>query len=184
MLTLSFLSPSPRCAFDSRAGPARLSLCTALASRTQSARRASPALAASQQNPPSRRPPPRDNAPGARPPQRSGGSAPGPSRTEPTRRPAVPRPAPPAPAKQQQPPAPPSPRPTPPSPQREQQPGAGPSGDRPGTGGIRVNKCFREFASRREADDYVERGRVTINGKVAVSGDRVRRGFVPSRTLS
>jgi 23S rRNA pseudouridine2604 synthase len=41
---------------------------------------------------------------------------------------------------------------------------------------VRINKCFREFASRREADRYVEDGRVMVNGIVAVSGQRVQPG--------
>jgi pseudouridine synthase len=39
-----------------------------------------------------------------------------------------------------------------------------------------VNKCFREFASRREADRLVEDGRVAVNGQPAVSGQRVFAG--------
>jgi len=40
---------------------------------------------------------------------------------------------------------------------------------------IRINKFFTEqgACSRREADDLVKAGRVTINGRVAVLGDRV-----------
>ncbi|KAL4532347.1 hypothetical protein Ndes2437B_g02755 [Nannochloris sp. 'desiccata'] len=44
------------------------------------------------------------------------------------------------------------------------------------TATVRINKCFREFASRREADRYVEDGRVMVNGVVAVSGQRVQPG--------
>jgi 23S rRNA pseudouridine2604 synthase len=43
---------------------------------------------------------------------------------------------------------------------------------------VRVNKCFRAFASRREADRYVEEGRVLLNGATAGAGDRVRPGDV------
>lgn len=50
--------------------------------------------------------------------------------------------------------------------------------------GVRVNKCFREFASRREADDFVERGRVSINGRVAAPGEKARRGALHSRETS
>ena len=45
-------------------------------------------------------------------------------------------------------------------------------------GGIRVNKCFRDFTSRRNADKLIESGRVTINGATASSGDRVVPGDV------
>lgn len=40
---------------------------------------------------------------------------------------------------------------------------------------IRINKFFTEqgACSRREADSFIEGGRVTINGRVAVLGDRV-----------
>jgi hypothetical protein len=31
--------------------------------------------------------------------------------------------------------------------------------------GVRVNKCFKEFASRRESDEFVREGRVKINGR-------------------
>lgn len=44
--------------------------------------------------------------------------------------------------------------------------------------GIRVNKCFKSFASRRESDVFIDEGRVTINGTVARPGDRVRQGDV------
>ena len=42
---------------------------------------------------------------------------------------------------------------------------------------IRINKFFTEhgICSRREADQRVEAGRVTINGIVATLGDRVSR---------
>jgi pseudouridine synthase len=46
------------------------------------------------------------------------------------------------------------------------------------TEGIRVNKCFRDFTSRRNADKLIESGRVTINGATASSGDRVVPGDV------
>ncbi len=40
---------------------------------------------------------------------------------------------------------------------------------------IRINKYFSEtgICSRREADKFIEQKRITINGKVAVMGDRV-----------
>lgn len=40
---------------------------------------------------------------------------------------------------------------------------------------IRINKYIADsgFCSRREADTYIEQGKVTINGKIAVLGDRV-----------
>lgn len=44
--------------------------------------------------------------------------------------------------------------------------------------GIRINKCFKSFASRRMSDDYVNNGCVTINDRVARPGDRVRVGDV------
>ena len=37
-------------------------------------------------------------------------------------------------------------------------------------------QCFREHYSRREADDFVERGRVTVNGRVATPGQKVSVG--------
>jgi hypothetical protein len=40
-------------------------------------------------------------------------------------------------------------------------------------GGVRVNKCFKEFASRRESDRMVADGRVMINGKIATMGEVV-----------
>ena len=43
-------------------------------------------------------------------------------------------------------------------------------------GTIRVNKCFKEFASRRESDELVRQGRVKINGRVAGMGDKVAIG--------
>jgi ribosomal 50S subunit-recycling heat shock protein len=46
------------------------------------------------------------------------------------------------------------------------------------TEGIRVNKCFRDFTSRRNADKLIESGRVTLNGATASSGDRVVPGDV------
>lgn len=42
--------------------------------------------------------------------------------------------------------------------------------------GIRINKCFKSFASRRESDSFVASGRVRINGEVATSGARVFPG--------
>ena len=51
-------------------------------------------------------------------------------------------------------------------------------GAHPTEGGIRVNKCFRDFTSRRNADKLIESGRVTINGATASSGDRVVPGDV------
>ncbi|KAJ1491450.1 pseudouridine synthase [Baffinella frigidus] len=50
---------------------------------------------------------------------------------------------------------------------------AGGEGGHP-EGGVRVNKCFKEFASRRESDRLVADGRVTVNGRVADMGE-VRR---------
>ncbi|CAN8070396.1 unnamed protein product [Agarophyton chilense] len=44
--------------------------------------------------------------------------------------------------------------------------------------GIRVNKCFTSFASRRESDAFVREGRVMINGKLALPGSRVSPGNV------
>lgn len=44
--------------------------------------------------------------------------------------------------------------------------------------GIRVNKCFKSFASRRESDMFVNYGRVMINGNVARPGARVFSGDV------
>jgi len=48
---------------------------------------------------------------------------------------------------------------------------------------IRINKFFTQhgICSRREADRLIETGRVTINQKVAVLGDRVRFGDVIAR---
>lgn len=43
---------------------------------------------------------------------------------------------------------------------------------------VRINKCFREFASRREADRFVEDGRVAVNGVTATSGQKVQPGDV------
>lgn len=48
--------------------------------------------------------------------------------------------------------------------------------DGDGFNGVRVNKCFKAFASRRQADGFIMDGRVRINGKVAVQGDRVNQG--------
>ena len=46
--------------------------------------------------------------------------------------------------------------------------------------GTSVNKYISEsgFCSRREADKYVETGRVTINNKVARKGNRVEDGQI------
>lgn len=44
--------------------------------------------------------------------------------------------------------------------------------------GVRINKCFKSFASRRESDELVSRGRVVINDRVARLGDRVHPGDV------
>jgi 23S rRNA pseudouridine2604 synthase len=51
------------------------------------------------------------------------------------------------------------------------------------TDSIRINKFFTQhgICSRREADRLIETGRVTINQKVAVLGDRVRSGDVIAR---
>lgn len=45
---------------------------------------------------------------------------------------------------------------------------------------ISVNKYISEtgFCSRREADKYIEQGRVTINDNVASKGNRVKDGDV------
>jgi 23S rRNA pseudouridine2604 synthase len=45
-------------------------------------------------------------------------------------------------------------------------------------GGIRLNRFFTEqgLCSRREADRLIEQGRITINGRPAVLGDRVQPG--------
>ena len=56
--------------------------------------------------------------------------------------------------------------------------GAHSTSDTSQVGGIRVNKCFRDFTSRRNADKLIESGRVTINGATASSGDRVVPGDV------
>lgn len=42
--------------------------------------------------------------------------------------------------------------------------------------GVRINKCFSSFASRREADLFVQQGRVTVNGRVVSAGTRVKAG--------
>lgn len=42
--------------------------------------------------------------------------------------------------------------------------------------GIRINKCFTEFASRRESDEFITEERVKINGTVAAPGARVNPG--------
>eukprot|EP00908_Phaeocystis_cordata_P006707 Transcript_17324.p3 GENE.Transcript_17324~~Transcript_17324.p3 ORF type:complete len:311 (-),score=83.99 Transcript_17324:364-1233(-) len=44
--------------------------------------------------------------------------------------------------------------------------------------GVRVNKALRATHSRREADRLVDEGRVSINGAIATSGDRLARGDV------
>lgn len=44
--------------------------------------------------------------------------------------------------------------------------------------GVRINKCFKSFASRRESDELVSSGRVVINDRVARPGDRVYPGDV------
>ena len=49
--------------------------------------------------------------------------------------------------------------------------------------GVRVNKCFKEFASRRESDRLVADGRVTVNGRVADMGN-VRTAPIPCIFLS
>eukprot|EP00959_Pyramimonas_sp_CCMP1952_P207582 4342053-Pyramimonas_sp.AAC.1 len=41
---------------------------------------------------------------------------------------------------------------------------------------IRINKCFKEFASRRESDRFVQDGRVRINDEIAEPGARVQAG--------
>ena len=43
-----------------------------------------------------------------------------------------------------------------------------------------LNKYISEtgFCSRREADKYIDQGRVTINGNVAIKGNRVLPGDV------
>jgi 23S rRNA pseudouridine2604 synthase len=48
---------------------------------------------------------------------------------------------------------------------------------------VRINKFFtlQGIGSRREADRWIEEGRVTINGRVAQLGDQVRPGDVVAR---
>lgn len=46
------------------------------------------------------------------------------------------------------------------------------------SGGVRVNKCFKSFASRRQSDEFIEEGRVMINEHVARLGARVNSGDV------
>lgn len=43
-------------------------------------------------------------------------------------------------------------------------------------GGVRINKCFSKFASRRQADMYVDQGRVAVNGVKVAPGARVFSG--------
>jgi 23S rRNA pseudouridine2604 synthase len=52
-----------------------------------------------------------------------------------------------------------------------------------GEGACRINKFFTQqgIASRREADQWIEAGRVTINGRVARLGDRVVSGDIVAR---
>lgn len=54
------------------------------------------------------------------------------------------------------------------------------SGEAPG---VRINKFFTQqgLCSRREADRLIAEGRVAINGRTAVLGDRVRPGDVVTR---
>jgi 23S rRNA pseudouridine2604 synthase len=49
--------------------------------------------------------------------------------------------------------------------------------------GCRINKFFTRqgIGSRREADRWIEEGRITINGRVAQLGDQVRPGDVVAR---
>lgn len=42
--------------------------------------------------------------------------------------------------------------------------------------GIRINKCFKSFASRRESDAFIAAGRVLINSAAATAGSRVFPG--------
>ncbi|TFJ82240.1 hypothetical protein NSK_006360 [Nannochloropsis salina CCMP1776] len=51
---------------------------------------------------------------------------------------------------------------------RGEEGGDGEEGGREEGGGIRVNKCFASFASRRESDRLAAAGRVKINGEVRV----------------
>lgn len=46
--------------------------------------------------------------------------------------------------------------------------------------GIRVNKCFKSFASRRQSDGFIADQRVTINDRIAAPGARVRSGDIVS----
>jgi pseudouridine synthase len=46
-----------------------------------------------------------------------------------------------------------------------------------GSGGIRLNKCISSL-SRRAADDAIAEGRVTVNGKVAETGCKVKKGDI------
>lgn len=59
--------------------------------------------------------------------------------------------------------------------------GSGGGGGQPGgatASSVRINKAFREFASRREADRFVAEGRVTVNGQTAAPGQQVSPGDV------
>jgi 23S rRNA pseudouridine2604 synthase len=51
------------------------------------------------------------------------------------------------------------------------------------SGSCRINKFFTQqgIGSRREADQWIEAGRVTINGRVARLGDRVAPGDIVAR---
>ena len=44
--------------------------------------------------------------------------------------------------------------------------------------GVRVNKCFKDFTSRRESDKLVQEGRVTVNDAVVTAGARVFPGDI------
>eukprot|EP00981_Chlorochromonas_danica_P000042 scaffold26_cov159-Ochromonas_danica.AAC.5 len=51
------------------------------------------------------------------------------------------------------------------------------SASRDGTSGVRVNKCLSHL-SRRGADAAIAEGRVTVNGKIALAGQKVNFGDV------
>lgn len=56
-----------------------------------------------------------------------------------------------------------------------------------GANGVRVNKCFKDFLSRRESDKLVAQGRVTVNGLVVTAGARVFPGdkvFLDGRVVA